>query len=192
MSANAWFKQLAPSWNELCYDSSARTMRSALVFIFHLAIALLVAPMLTFFSSDVAYWVARSYWVATARATSSQQFYSDHLLVLASVTGLLLGYFVCGEITSRSAVWVWVPVVIAFAIRIAVWFSTGSVLLRESVIAHFITADCQINGWRDVGYSTHCADKMLLMPAILGSVAYSVGAVLQRFVAQRHRADAIS
>jgi len=66
-------------------------MRPALAFIFHLAVALLIVPIMTFVSTDVAYWVARSYWVANSGATSSQQFYRDHLLVLASVTGLFLG-----------------------------------------------------------------------------------------------------
>ena len=148
--------------------------------------------MLTFFSSDVAYWVARSYWVAPTHVTSAQQFYSDHLLVLASVTGLVLGYFVCGEITNRSAVWVWIPVVIAFGMRIAVWYSTGSVLFRESFVGHFITGDCQVSSWRDVGFSTRCADKLLLIPVILGPMAYSLGAALQRFLAQRRRAGALS
>ena len=167
-------------------------MKSALAFLFHLAIAGLITPMLTFFSSDVAYWVSRSYWVAPSRAASAEQFYSDHQLVLVSVTGLVLGYFVSAEITSRSAVWVWIPVVIAFAIRIAVWFSSGSVLFRKSFIDHFITADCQVSGWRDVGFSTRCSDKLLLMPVILGPVAYSLGAALQRFMSQRRRADAPS
>lgn len=167
-------------------------MKSALAFLFHSAIAGLVTPMLTFFLSDVAYWIARSYWVAPSRATSAEQFYSDHLLVLASVTGLVLGYFICGEIPSRSALWVWIPAVIAFAIRIALWFSTGSVLFRERFIGHFITADCQVSGWRDVGFSTRCSDKLLLMPVILGPVAYSLGAALQRFMSQRRRADAPS
>src|SRR6185437_11390541 len=163
-------------------------MRSASAFVFHLALALLVLPVLTFLGTDVAYWIVRSYWAASSGATSSQQFYYDHLLILASVTSLLFGYFVCREITSRSALWIWIPVVIAFAVRMAVWFSTGSVLFRESAIRHFITANCQINAWRDLGYSTRCADKMLLMPAVVGPLAYSAGAALQRLVAERRRA----
>ena len=140
-------------------------MRSALAFICHLAIALLATPMVTFFSAALAYWVTR--YIGSA-ATSSQQFYSDHLLLLASVSGLLLGYVVCDTFTCRSAIWVWIPAVLGLGVRIAVWHSTGSVLFHASVIEHFVTADCQIQSWREVGFTTLCSDKLLLMPVVVG------------------------
>lgn len=163
-------------------------MKSTLAFILHLVIALLAVPMMTLIFGGVAGSIAR--YAGTADRGHGQ-FYSDHILVLTSLIGALLAYWVCETLSSRSAVWVWIPALIAFAIRVAAWFSTGSVLFRGSVIEHFITADCQVEGWRDAGFSAHCSDKLLLMPLILGPVAYSVGAAFQRFVAQRRRADAL-
>jgi len=163
-------------------------MRSALAFICHLAVALLATPTVTFFSTTLAYWVIR--YVGSA-ATSPQQFYSDHLLLLASVSGLLLGYWVCETFTSRSAIWVWIPAVLALGVRIAVWRSTGSVLFHASVIEHFVTADCQIQSWREAGFTTFCSDKLLLMPVIVGSLGYSVGAAVQRIVVLRRRSNAL-
>lgn len=163
-------------------------MKSALAFTLHLVIALLAVPMLTLiFGGVIARWIR--YIGAAGRGGS--QFYSDHVLLLTSLIGALLAYWVCDTLSSRSAVWVWIPAVIAFAIRVAAWFSTRSVLFRESMVEHFFTADCQIDGWRNVGFSTHCSDKLLLMPFILGPVAYSVGAAFQRFVVQRRRADSL-
>ena len=164
-------------------------MKSALAFILHLVIALLAVPMLTLIFGGVVGSIARDIGAA---GRGPGQFYSDHVFLLTSIIGAFLAYWVCDTLSSRSAVWVWVPAVIAFAIRVGAWFSAGSVLFRGSVIEHFITADCQVEGWRDAGFSAHCSDKLLLMPLILGPVAYSVGAALQRLLAQRRRADALS
>jgi uncharacterized membrane protein YeaQ/YmgE (transglycosylase-associated protein family) len=163
-------------------------MKSGLAFILHLVIALLAVPMLTIIFGGVAGSIAR--YIGSA-GRGPGQFYSDHVLLLISLIGALLAYWVCETLSSRSAVWVWIPAVIAFAVRVAAWFSTGSVLFRGSVIEHFITADCQVEGWRDAGFSAHCADKLLLMPLILAPVAYSVGAALQRCLARWRRADAL-
>jgi hypothetical protein len=163
-------------------------MKSALIFILHLLIALLAIPMLTFIFGGVADSIARN--IGSAERGPGQ-FYSDHILLLTSLIGVSLAYWVCATLSSRSAVWVWVPAVIAFAIRVAAWFSTGSVLFRGSVVEHFITADCQVEDWRNAGFSAHCSDKLLLMPLILAPIAYSVGAALQRFLAQRRRSDAL-
>src|SRR5579859_179794 len=158
-------------------------MRAALAFIAQLAVASLAVPMLTFFSADLGYWLARY----VSASVSPPQFYSDHLFSLTSVTGLFLGYLVCESISSRSAIWVWIPALFALCLRVAVWRSGGSVLFHGSVIDHFITADCQIQSWHEVGFSTRCADKTLLMPLILGCVAYSVGAAIQMLNALRLR-----
>ena len=113
------------------------------------------------------------------------------MLLLASVTGLLFGYWICGMITSRSAVWVWIPVVLAFGVRVIFWLSTGSVLFHASVIEHFITADCQAQSWREMSFVTSCTDKVLLTPLIFGALAYSAGAAVQRFAALRRHSKAI-
>ena len=163
-------------------------MKPALAFIMHLVIALLAVPMLTLIFGALSGSIARDMG-ATGRDPG--QFYSDHVLLLTSLIGALLAYWVCETLSSRSAVWVWIPAVIGFALRVAAWFSTGSVLFRGSVIEHFITADCQVEDWRNAGFSAHCSDKLLLMPWILAPVAYSVGAALHRCLAQRRRTDAL-
>jgi len=146
--------------------------------------ALLAIPMLTLMSVGVIARMARSIGLASRGPT---QFYYDHVLLLTSLIGALLAYWVCETLSSRSAVWVWIPAVIAFAIRIVVWLSTGSVptgsvLFRESVIQHFFTVDCP--------QAAYCPDQLMLTPWLLGPVAYSVGAALQRFVAPRRRPHA--
>ena len=146
--------------------------------------ASLVVPMLTFFSTDVRYWLAR---YIGSYVTSPQQFYSNHLLLLAGMTGVAVAYVVCESISSKSALWIWIPAVLALAVRIFVWRSSGSVLFHGSVMDHFVTADCQIQSWNEVGFSTRCADKTLLMPLIVGCVGYSVGAAIQAFKARRLR-----
>lgn len=143
-------------------------MKSALAFLMHLVIALLAVPMLTLIGGGLADSIAR---YVRAAAGSPGQFYSDHLFLLTTLIGVLLAYWVCQRLSCRMAVWVWIPAVIAFALRIAVWCSTGSVLFRRSVTEHFVTADCQVGAWRDVGFSTRCSDKLLLMPLILAPLA---------------------
>jgi uncharacterized membrane protein YeaQ/YmgE (transglycosylase-associated protein family) len=163
-------------------------MKSTLAFILHLVIALLAVPMLTLIFGGVTGSIAR---YIGARGRSPGQFYSDHVFLLTSLIGALLAYWVCETLFSRSAVWIWIPAVIAFTVRLGAWFSTGSVLFRGSVVEHFITAECPVEGWRDAGFSAHCSDKLLLMPLILGLMGYSIGAALQRLLDQKRRADAL-
>jgi len=159
-------------------------MRAALPFIYQLAVASLHVPMLTFFSADLAYWLARYIGAST---TGPQQFYSDHLLLLAGITGVVVGYVVCESVGSTSGLWVCIPALFVLGLRVAIWRSGGSVLFHGSVIDHFVTADCQIQSWHDVGFSTRCDDKTLLMPLMLGCFGYSLGAAIQVFKAQKLR-----
>src|SRR5690348_11432936 len=119
-------------------------MKAALTFVMHLAIALLAVPMLALIFGGV--------------IGKSVQFYYDHVFLFTSFIGALLAYWVCRMLSSRSAVWVWIPPVIAFVIWVAVWFSSGSVLSRGSVIEHFITSDCPVDP--DGSFPAHCADKL--------------------------------
>lgn len=164
----------------LCYDASLDKMKSVLAFVLHLGIALLAVPMVTLISgAALVYPVARHIGFSAA---TPQQFYSDHLFLLVAITGLWLAYVVCGTFSSRSAVWVWIPAVLALAMRIAMWRSAGSVLFHSSIIEHFVTADCQIQSWHDVGFDARCADKTLLMPLVVGTFGYSAGATIRLIV----------
>jgi hypothetical protein len=154
-------------------------MKPTLAFIFHLAIAALAVPMLALISSVMVYSIMRH---VAFSAASPQQFYSDHLFLFAAATGLWLAYFVCDTFTSRSAAWVWIPALIAFALRIAMWRSTESVLPHSSVVGRFLTADCQIQNWRDVGFAERCSDKLFLMQLVVGTLGYSAGWAIHRVV----------
>jgi len=165
-------------------------MKPVLAFMFHFVIAILAVPMLTLFSAPMANLVMRH---LAFSATSPQQFFSDHLLFFAGATGLWLSYLVCDTFTSRSAVWVWIPALLAFGLRVAIWRSTGSALFHDSVVEHFFTVDCQIEAWHDAEFPSRCADKLFLMQLVVGTFAYSAGAVIQRIVEmRRHRSDAVS
>ena len=165
-------------------------MKPVLAFAFHFVIAMLAVPMLALFSASMAYRVMRH---VAFPATGPQQFYSDHLFLFVAATGLWLAYLVCDTFTSRSAVWVWIPALLAFALRVAIWRSTGSVLFHSSVVEHFFTADCQIQTWHDTEFASRCADKLFLMQLIVGTFGYSAGAAIQRVVElRRRRSDAVS
>lgn len=163
-------------------------MKPLLAFIFHLVIASLAVPMLTLFSGVMVHWVMRYVGLS---AKTPQQFVSDHLFSLVAVTGLWLAYLVCDTFTSRSAVWVWIPALLVFAVRVSIWRSTGSVLFHSSVVEHFFTANCQIQTWRDVGFAERCSDKLFLMQVVVGTFGYSAGAVLHHIVKLTHRSDAM-
>jgi len=163
-------------------------MKPLLAFIFHLVIALLAVPLLTLFSGVMVHWVIRYVGLS---AKSPQQFISDHLLLLVAATGLSLAYLVCDTFTSRSAVWVWIPALLVFAVRVSTWRSTGSVLFHSSVVEHFITVNCQIQSWRDVGFAERCSDKLFLMQVVVGTFGYSAGAVLYYIVKLTHRSEAV-
>jgi hypothetical protein len=164
-------------------------MKPLLAFIFHLVVALLAVPTLTVFSAVMVHWVVRYIGLS---AKGPQQFYSDHLLPLVAVTGLWLAYLVCDTFTSRSAAWLWIAGLLAFALRAVMWWSTGSVLFHSSVVEHFFTADCQIQAWHDIGFTERCSDKLFLMQAVVGTFGYSAGAVLYYIVKVTHRSDAVS
>ena len=91
--------------------------------------------------------------------------------------------------TYRSAVWVWIPALLAFAVRVAIWRSTGSVLFHSSVVEHFITADCQLQNWRDAHFTSRCGDMLFLMQLVICPVAYSAGAAIQRIVERKRRSN---
>jgi hypothetical protein len=165
-------------------------MKLVLAFLFHLVIALLAVPMLALFSAPMMYSVIRH---IAFSAAGPQQFYSNHLFLFAGATGLWLAYLVCGTLTSRSAVWVWIPALLAFALRVAIWRSSGSVLFHSSVVEHFFTADCQIQAWHDTEFASRCADKLFLMQLVVGTFGYSAGAAIQHIVElRRRRSDAVS
>ncbi len=162
-------------------------MKPVLAFIFHLVIATLTIPMLALLiSSAIVYPMVRR----IAFSTSPQRFYSDHLFLLVFTTGLWVGYLVCDTFTKRSAVWVWIPALIALVVRVLMWHSTGSVLFHSSVVEHFFTRDCQIQNWRDTDFASQCGDKLFFMQVIIGTIGYSVGAAIQRMVELRRRSDA--
>jgi hypothetical protein len=159
-------------------------MKPVLAFVFHFILATLAVPMLALISAPMVYSVMRRIALS---ATRPQQFYSDHLFLFVAANGLWLAYLVCDTFTSRSAVWIWIPILLALALRIAIWRSTGSVLFHPSVVEHFFTADCQIQNWRDPEFATRCADKLFLMQMVVGSFAYSAGAAIQQIVEIRRR-----
>lgn len=162
-------------------------MRPLPAFLFHVAIAMLIVPGLALLSGSMLYSIIRHF---ASSATSPQQFYSDHLFLLVTVSGLWLAYAVCDVFTNRSAVWVWIPALLAFVVRVAVWRSAGSVFFHTGIVEHFFTADCQIGDWRDASFPSSCGDKLLFMQLVVGPFGYSVGAVIQRVV-ERKRHSAV-
>ena len=163
-------------------------MKPALTFVFHFVIAILIVPGLALLSGTMLYSVMRH---IVPFATDPQRFYSDHLFLLVAVTGLWLAYVVCDTFTSRSAVWVWIPALLFFAVRVAIWRSTGSVFFHSSVVEHFFTADCQIDNWRDADFASRCGDKLFLMQLVIGPFWYSAGAAIQRIVQCKRRSNVV-
>jgi|SRR5579862_1916787 len=162
-------------------------MKAALTFAFHFGIAILIVPGLTLVSAPILYSVIRR----ITSVPTGQQFYSDHLFLLVAANGLWLAYAVCDTFTNKSATWVWIPVLLAFVVRVAIWRSTGSVLFHAGVVEHFFTADCQIQNWRDPDFVSRCADKLFLMQLVIGSFGYSAGAAIQRTVERKRRSNVV-
>jgi hypothetical protein len=156
-----------------------------LAYLLHLAIATLAVPALTLLSSGLAYSLVGH---ALTSAASPQQFYSDHLLALAVITGLWLAYSVCDAFTSMGALWVWIPSTLVFVARILSWRAGGSVLFHSGIIQHFFAAGCQIQDYREPAFALRCSDKLFLTPFVVGSLAYSAGSAIHR--AAQHRPSA--
>jgi|SRR5580692_1687011 hypothetical protein len=163
-------------------------MKPVLTFVFHFVIAILIVPGLALLSGTMLYSVMRH---IVPSATGPQRFYSDHLFLLVAVTGLWLAYVVCDTFTNRSAVWVWIPALLFFTVRVAIWRSTGSVFFHSSVVEHFFTADCQIDNWRDADFASRCGDKLFLMQLVIGPFWYSAGAAIQRIVQCKRRSNVV-
>ena len=119
-----------------------------LEYSFHLTVATLAVPLLTMISSALVYPL-----VALISAANMHQFYSDHLLVLATNTGLWLAYIVCDTLASRCALWIWIPSTLGFIVRILTWRAEGSVLFHSGIIEHFFTANCQIQNYRELAFA---------------------------------------
>lgn len=163
-------------------------MKPMLTFVFHFVIAILIVPGLALLTGPMLYSVLRHIAPSTI---GPQEFYSDHLFFLVVANGLWLAYAVCDTFTSRSAVWVWIPALLAFVVRVAIWRSTGSVLFHSSVVEHFFTAHCQIQNWRDADFASRCGDKLFLMQLVIGPVGYSAGAAIQRLVESKRRSNTV-
>jgi hypothetical protein len=163
-------------------------MKPVLTFVLHFVIATLIVPGLALISGGLLYFFMRQ---ITSSATGPQRFYSDYLFLLIAANGLWLAYVVCDAFNSRSAVWVWIPALLAFAVRVAIWRSTGSVLFHSSVAEHFFTADCQIQNWRNADFTSCCGDKLFLMQLVIGPFGYSAGAAIQRIVERKRRSSVV-
>ena len=157
-------------------------MRSFLGFFFHLIVGMLCVPFLALFCSAGLLWPVLH--LLTLTATSAQQFYSNHLFALVAITAVILGYLVSDTFTVKGAEWVWIPALIVLVIRIVFWRWSGSVLYSQSVIGHFVTANCQIQDWRDPNFGTRCGDELFLMQLVIGGCGYSVGATIFRLKAR--------
>ena len=112
------------------------------------------------------------------QASTPQQFYSQHLVLIASLPGLFVGYLVSRGLTGVGASWIWVPLAIAFAVRVLAWRASESVLVHTGTFEHFFMVSCQIQNWRGPAFESHCLDKMLMTPLFMGGVAYSIGAIM--------------
>jgi hypothetical protein len=149
-------------------------------YVVHLAAATFAVPMLTIFLSSSVYSV-----VTLIHSANPQEFYSDHVLSATVVTGLCLSYFVCGALTSKPALWVWIPSALGFVTRVLSWRATGSVLFHSGIVEHFFTVNCQIQDFREPTFGTRCGDKLFLTPMFIGALAYSAGAAIRQAAQSR-------
>lgn len=154
-------------------------MKRILTYCGHLCVATFVVPWLTLMvAAGLAFGIAKPFLTSVQ---TPQQFYSAHGIFLAAITGVLLSYSTSGIFTSKSAMWVWIPVTAVFLFRVLDWHASGSVLAGSGSLGeHFFTANCEIQNWCDATFDTRCPDKLFLTPLFIGSVAYSVGAALHR------------
>lgn len=154
--------------------------KGSLAYLFHLAIATLAVPMLAVMASALV-----GPLIAVASAVNPQRFYSDHVLVLAAITGLCLAYFTYETFPSVCALWIWIPSTLGFVARILSWRTEESVLFHPGIIDHFFVAGCQIQNWGEPACASRCSDQLFLTPLVVGSLAYSAGAAIRR--ASEHR-----
>lgn len=155
-------------------------MKRTMAYLGHLLIATLGVPPLTVMAGGLAYGVFSPFLTSV---NTPQQFLSDHLIFLVVVAGALLAYMVSGTFTSRSALWVWIPVTIAFVLRVLDWRASGSALVGAgSIIEHFFTANCQIQNWSEGGFASRCFDRLYVTQLFVGALAYSAGAGIHRVI----------
>ncbi len=155
-------------------------MKRTLAYVWHLLFATLAVPWLTILSGGLTYGVFSPFLTSVK---TPQQFLSDHLIFLVVIVGVLLAYTLSATFTSRSAVWVWIPATIVFALRVLDWRASGSALVGSgSFVEHFFTANCQFNNWREGGFDSRCPDKLFLTPLFVGGLSYSAGAALHRVI----------
>lgn len=159
-------------------------MKRILAYGGHLLVATLAVPWLTMMAAGLAHGVFSPF---LASVNTPQQFYSDHVIFLVVVVGMLLSYGMSGRFTSRSALWVWIPATTVFVFRVLDWRASGSALVGSgSLSEHFFTVNCQIQNWREAGFDERCHDKLFLTPLFIGSLSYSAGAAIQRFIHGPH------
>ena len=165
-------------------------MKPTLAFLFHLVSASLAVPMLALLcSAGIVYPLIRHIGFSS---TNPQQFCSEHLFLFLVLTGMWLAYLVCDTFTSRLAIWVWVPAVLLLGVRIAMWWSSGSVLYHSSIVEHFFTANCQFQSWRDATFAERCGDKLLLMQLVIAPFGYSAGAAIYHLLKAKRRGHTVA
>jgi len=159
-------------------------MKRILAYCGHLFAATLAVPWLTIMAAGLAFGIVRPF---IASVNTPQRFYSQHVIFLAAITGMLLAYCTSGTFTSKSALWVWIPATMVFVFRVLDWRASGSALVGSgSLVEHFFTANCQFQNWRQTGFDEGCPDKLFLTPLFIGSLFYSAGAAIRRFIHSPH------
>ncbi|MGA9812375.1 MAG: hypothetical protein WBQ64_06350 [Terriglobales bacterium] len=160
------------------------TMRRILAYGGHLLVATLAVPWLTMMAAGLVHGVFSPF---LASVDTPQQLYSDHLIFLVVVVGMLLSYGISGKFSSGSALWVWIPAIAVFVFRVLQWRASGSALVGSgSLVEHFFTVNCQIRNWREAGFGERCDDKLFLTPLLIGSLSYSAGAAIGRIIHGPH------
>jgi hypothetical protein len=155
-------------------------MKRIMAYVGHLFIATLGVPPMTIMVGGLTYGVFSPFLPS---GNTPQQFLSDHLIFLVVVAGALLAYVVSGTFASRPALWVWIPAIIVFVLRVLDWRASGSALVGSgSVIEHFFTANCQIQNWREGGFASRCFDRLYVTQLFVGALAYSAGAAIHRII----------
>src|SRR5271156_1873031 len=155
-------------------------MKRTLAYMGHLVIATLGVPPLTIMAGGLTYGLFSPFLNSV---NTPQQLLSNHLILLVVAAGALLGYAITGTLTSRSALWVWIPVTIAFLLRVLEWRASGSALVGSgSIVEHFFTANCQIQNWSEGGFVSRCFDRLYVTQLFVGALAYSAGAAIRRII----------
>jgi hypothetical protein len=137
-------------------------MKRILAYGGHLLVATLAVAWLTMMAAGLVHGVLSPF---LASVNTPQQLYSDHVMLLVVVVGMLLSYGMSGTFTSKSALWVWIPATTVFVFRVLEWHASGSALVGSgSLVEHFFTVSCQIQNWREAGFGERCLDKLFLTP----------------------------